>query len=166
MSAGYSDSEDRLWLRFGSDEGAVQLWMTRRLLSKALPQIWSLMAKTCALPPDMAKDPASRQNALLAEREVALEVKVAHTTEEAREVKPKAMAHRPVQGGLMSRILAERSGRRIKLNFLGSGGQVGMICTRAELHRMLNLLVRRAEACGWQIDPPWRIEEPDPSASS
>ena len=33
LTVGFSDSEDRLWLRLGTDsDGAVQLWLTRRVL--------------------------------------------------------------------------------------------------------------------------------------
>jgi hypothetical protein len=156
MSAGYSDSEDRIWLRFGAEEGAVQVWMTRRLLSRALPQIWSFMATHCTLPPGAAEDDAARQSALLAEREVALETKGADTEREARRKHPKAMEHRPVQAGMLSSILVERKGNKVRLNFLASGGQVGMVFGRVELHRMLNMLARRAESSGWNLDLPWQ----------
>lgn len=164
MSAGYSDSEDRIWLRFGADEGAVQLWMTRRMLAKALPQLWGLLARTAALPSGVTDDPAQRRVALLAEREVVLEVKAGDTTQQARTREPKAMAHRPEQAGVLSRILAERKGRGFRLNFLSNGGQVGMAFSRAELHRMLNMLSRRADAAGWNLEAPWAAEPTPPAA--
>lgn len=55
LTVGFSDSEDRLWLRLGTDrDGAVQLWLTRRVLSQLLPQVWDLLARSLLLPPDFS----------------------------------------------------------------------------------------------------------------
>lgn len=53
LTVGFSDSEDRLWLRLGTDhDGAVQLWLTRRVLQQLLAQVWDLLGRTLQMPPN------------------------------------------------------------------------------------------------------------------
>ena len=71
LTVGFSDSEDRLWLRLGTDhDGAVQLWLTRRVLQQLLAQVWDLLGRTLQMPPNfMGQDepspPAQRDKAAL-----------------------------------------------------------------------------------------------------
>ena len=156
MTAGYSDSEDRIWLRFGAEEQALQVWMTRRLLVRAIGQIWTWLADSCELPAVTAQDPASRRSAALAEREVALEVKQPMNTQQARDAEPKAMSHRPEQAGVIQHISLRRVGRgSSRLTFSCSGGKVTMAFDRPALHRMLQMLGRTSQRASWEIGLPW-----------
>ena len=159
MSAGYSDSEDRLWLRFGANDGAVQMWMTRRLLALVFNQLWAFMQDSCppmpGTPTDSTGTDAARALALRAEREVALEARPPLNDSQARQAQPVAMSHKPVQGGVLSRIVVERTGQKVKLVFNASAGQVVMSCGRPEVHRMMNMLAKRAESCGWRLQTLW-----------
>ena len=73
----------------------------------------------------------------------------------SRAAQPRAMSHRPVQAGLLAQVMLSRTDRRVKLTFIGSGGQVVMTCGRGELHRILEMLARRAESCRWALETPW-----------
>lgn len=157
MTAGYSDSEDRIWLRFGADERALQVWLTRRLMSRAITQIWTWLAESCELPAVTAQDPAARRSATLAEREVALEIKQPMNAKQAQEAEPQAMSHRPQQGGVIQHINLRRLPRGgSRLSFNCSAGKVTMSFDRPALHRMLQMLGRTSERAGWGITLPWQ----------
>lgn len=156
MTAGYSDSEDRMWLRFGSEAQAIQVWMTRRLMLRALRQLWSWLSDSCEVPAVTSQDTTARRSAALAEREVALETKQPMNTQQAREAEPQAMAHRPQQAGLIQQINLRRlaNGRSL-LTFTSGGGKVTMTFDRAALHRMLQMLGKTAVNAGWDVQLPW-----------
>lgn len=157
MTAGYSDSEDRIWLRFGGEDLAVQVWLTRRLLNRAIAQMWTWLADSCELPAVTAQDPAARRSATLAEREVALEIKQPMNSQQAQEAEPQAMSHRPRQGGVVQHINLRRLARGgSRLTFTCAGGKVTMAFDRAALHRMLQMLGRTSERAGWNIPLPWQ----------
>lgn len=153
MTAGYSDSEDRMWLRFGDEENAVQMWLTRRLLSRLLTQIWGWLAQSA--PAVSTPDESARRVAARAEREVALEVKKPMDDKQAREAEPKAMSHRPQQAGVVQQVQLKQLEGRARLTFTSGGGQVVMVFGRAELHRMLQMLATRAQASDWGLQAPW-----------
>ncbi|MEN9315183.1 MAG: hypothetical protein RIS35_1576 [Pseudomonadota bacterium] len=150
LTAGYSDSEDRLWLRFGGDETAVQMWLTRALLGKLLTSVWGYLADTVEAP-----QVASPSGAVRAEREVALEEKPPMTDAEARVKQPQAMSHKPVQAGLIASVHLKRVGNRTRVTFSAASGQVMMSFDRPGLHQMLNLLSQRAETSKWGLGQPW-----------
>lgn len=153
LTAGYSDSEDRLWLRFGGDEAAVQMWLTRALLAKVLTRVWGYLAETVEAP-----KVTSPVGAVRAEREVALEEKKPMTDAEAREKQPQAMSHKPVQAGLISAVHLKRVGNGMRVTFTAASGQVAMSFDRPGLHQMLNLLAQRAETSKWGLGQPWTAQ--------
>ena len=156
MTAGYSDSEDRLWLRFGAEDTAIQVWMTRRLASRVVEQFWTWLSDSCAVPAVTAQDKTARRTATLAEREVALEVKQPMTSAQAREAEPKAMAHQPQQAGLIQNINLRRlSSGSTRVTFNSSGGKITMNFDRGALHRMLQVLGKTSVNAGWSISLPW-----------
>ncbi|MGA1695223.1 MAG: hypothetical protein ACO38B_10010, partial [Burkholderiaceae bacterium] len=48
LTAGHSDSEDRLWLRFTHPDREATIWITRRLLGAVLPQSFALLSRNLA----------------------------------------------------------------------------------------------------------------------
>lgn len=154
MTAGYSDSEDRLWLRFSGDAAAVQMWVTRQRLMRCLPLAWDVLAQSSALPTGLTGSPLTRRAALLAEREVALE-KPAEKAAVAPPAKATRLDVAPLQAGLLSSLRLEPGRQFVRMAFRANAGTVSMSCTRQQVHRLLTLLVRRAESCDWAVIPPW-----------
>jgi len=183
LTIGFSDSEDRLWLRLGTDhEGAVQLWLTRRVLAQMLPQVWELLEKTLEFPDRLlirdegSEGPALgqtsgrdrdstrhklRQRQLWIEHELAMESSPPLDDEAARERHPSAMQASPQLEGLLSRVHVSADDRSVRFQFDGPSRSLQFSGARADAHRVLHMIWQVQTNAEWGLKAPW---ESDPGA--
>jgi len=183
LTVGFSDSEDRLWLRLGTDhEGAVQLWLTRRVLAQMLPQVWELLEKTLEFPDRLlirdegSEGPALgqtsgldrdstrhklRQRQLWIEHELAMESSPPLDDEAARERHPSAMQASPQLEGLLSRVHVSADDRSVRFQFDGPSRSLQFSGARADAHRVLHMIWQVQTNAEWGLKAPW---ESDPGA--
>lgn len=153
ITLGYSDSEDRLWLIFASD--ATQLWLTRRMTEVLILRMAERMTISC---PGAAMDAS-----LQAEVRVALEHEAAHEIDDTPGPVKEHAAHSPsppAAPGSIYRINSFNltvSTNQILLEALAPGFNRRLTMNRAEAHRFLAALARRAKAADWNLPnlPPW-----------
>jgi len=182
LTAGFSDSEDRLWLRLGTDsDGAVQLWLTRRVLQQLLPQVWELLGRTLTMPPNFLgqKHPgqshetigpgndaedlhgpghADRRRQLWIEHELAMETSPPLDDELARERHPAAMQANPQSEGLLSRIHVSADERSVRFQFDGPQRSLQFAGSRSDAHRVLRLIWQVQANAAWHLLAPWEPE--------
>lgn len=171
LTVGFSDSEDRLWLRLGTDDrSARQLWITRRMLQQLFAEVWALLAKT--LPGDALRfqppvEPASdpergaseelrrRALQLMIERELSLEDSPPMDEESAKEMYPGAMQASPVNDGLLRTLNITADDKAVRFLLHGPSIAIEFRGARADAHRVLQMLWKMQESAGWGLEPPW-----------
>ena len=186
LTVGFSDSEDRLWLRLGTDhEGAVQLWLTRRVLAQMLPQIWELLGRTLELQdPFVARDgrPGTasqakigaadsggefdadhrrqqlRRRQLWIEHELAMESSPPLDDEAARDQHPAAMQASPRLEGLLSRVHVSADERNVRFQFDGPSRSLQFSGARADAHRVLHMIWHVQTNAAWGLQAPWESD--------
>jgi hypothetical protein len=156
MTSGYSDSEDRVWLSFSAEAGAVQMWLTRRQLEAIVSRTWKFLGNGLQPDPACLEPAVQAAPALLAERLAALAPSTKSQSLGASPEQDVAVAPRPVQAGMLTTVRLEAVGHRIQIRYQAMGGAAEMLCTRPEVHRILDLLARRTVACRWSVALPWQ----------
>lgn len=147
LTVGYSDSEDRLWLRFVREGGEAKLWITRRLAMALLDQSYGLMNKS-------ASDRDCDQEHLEAVQEFI------------RSQGDPAPARMPagqvdIQSGLVASVDVSVSEDNVLWTFVSAQGRVGFRGSRTEAHRILEIFWLRMRSAGWRDAPPWKLAEKD-----
>lgn len=163
LTVGFSDSEDRLWLRLGTDhDGAVQLWLTRRVLQQLLPQAWELLGRTFQMPPNVmgqearhTNDQEARQRQLRIEHELAMETSPPLDDDAAREQHPAAMQASPQSEGLLRRVHVSAHERAVGFQFDGPQRSLHFSGSRADAHRVLRMIWHVQRGAGWGLSEPW-----------
>lgn len=141
ITIGYSDSEDRLWVRLSSEDAEAMLWMTRRLVAGLLRSGFDMLG-------------GGKASAELVDKHHEL---VAAASEQPRtEAPPRASASTQVQQlGLLHSVDISVDAKRMSLTFHGSGGPAGFASERVQSHRLLQAFWDRQADAGWGLDAPW-----------
>lgn len=171
LTVGFSDSEDRLWLRLGTDErSARQLWLTRRMLQQVFAQVWVLLAKTIpsdplrfqagsdappSRPEEAPEELRKRHLQLMIERELSLEDSPPMDEESAKDMYPGAMQASPVNEGLLRTLNITADEKSVRFLMHGPSSAVEFRGARADAHRVLQMLWKMQDSAGWALEPPW-----------
>ena len=141
FTVGYSDSEDRVWIRLSSAEGDVRMWITRRFMALILQKSYGLLSG--GLPPDQA---AAQHEQCVAD------LRANGSGVPSREFDPGlqnknlglvATVHLNCQAGVMSWV------------FESAADSVGFRCDIVSAHQVLEALFMRQQQSGWAIAAPW-----------
>lgn len=151
LTVGYSDSEDRLWLRFVRDGGEAKLWMTRRLAMALLDQSYGLMNKG---PGDKDCDQ---------EHFEAVQEFIRSQGDPAPARTPAGQID--IQSALVTSVDISVSDGDVLWTFIAAQGRVGFRGSRIEAHRILEIFWLRMRSAGWRDRPPW-TSVAQPSRSS
>lgn len=169
ISIGYSDSQDRMWLRAGS-EGPLW-WLTRRLCIRLIAQWAELLERTVPLaadPGDAASpggDAEHRRRGALREHRGALDTPAGAPGQREDEVEAKGeAASAPAPGFLVYSVELTANSRILRLSLLSGAEKQAIEMPRADAHRLLAALVGRCKSNGWAEAsmPPWFREEGRP----
>jgi hypothetical protein len=140
LTAGYSDSEDRLWLRLTHPEREATVWMTRRLTQGLIQQAYKLLS---------GREPSDDQPS---HAEI-----VAPFVQKGGDASPRQRsAETPVVGqGLVSTINCSLTPKGMNWVFHVPTAKAGLACSDTEAHCLLELLFQRQKSAGWAIPSPW-----------
>lgn len=154
LTFGYSDSEDRIWMRFSDDEG--QLWLTRRLANACLRHLVELMTKSVpgAAPESGPSLDANKRVEL--EHEMAQEILNEQAAANGGPPAPPVMqavaaSHR------LSSIKLTVDASKVSIEYVAPNYSRKTHMTRAEAHALLKALANRCQNAGWNLDsiPAW-----------
>lgn len=155
VTFGYSDSEDRLWVRcLMKDEDDVRFWITRRLTLALIEAMGIKLRETLpALPVPMAEDlrlAVEYQSALEIPREPAPpapENPVARTQELPLCHTVDISTHPSHAWAIVWKV--------------AGAAPLALTANRQTIHRLLAALINRAEAAGWApaLSQSWLIPE-------
>jgi hypothetical protein len=160
LTLGYVESEDRMWVRLGTDQQtAHQYQLSRRVLRQLLPQVWALLQRTLAKEALVGgitrEDALMREHHTKIEREISLEASPPMDEESARERHPKAMEAAPTPEGLIQSINVSADEKSVKFGFVGPLLAIDFAGTRADGHRILQMLWKVQDGAGWDLAAPW-----------
>ncbi|NBP26502.1 MAG: hypothetical protein EBU74_02455 [Betaproteobacteria bacterium] len=141
LTVGYSDSEDRLWLRLVRDGGEAKFWMTQRLAIALLDQSYGLMIGS--------GDAADLDR----EHHVAVEEFVRQQGDQAPPRDRESQIE--VRSGLITSINVSAAKEGVAWTFVSTQGSAIFQGSRTEAHRLLEVFWRRIQAAGWRQSPPW-----------
>lgn len=165
ISMGYSDSEDRMWIR--TEASNVLWWMTRRLALRLIAQWAQLLERSVEV--EGAGDEAGEgqgEGLIAARRRQALRDEYAHAVAAARGEQKVAPVERPAPGVALENCLlasvdlsANARGARLVLKAPGRSETLTM--SRSEAHRLLDALFGRCSRLGWYGAklPAWLVED-------
>jgi hypothetical protein len=142
LTAGHSDSEDRLWLRFTHPDREATVWITRRLLGSVLNQSFQLLSRNLA--PELAASV----------HEEVVEPFL-HKGGDPSPESPKAQTPRIAQGLISTVHLSLTPSGHFHWVFEVPAASVGLACTSAEAHCLLELLWQKQHSAGWGLPRPW-----------
>ena len=142
LTAGHSDSEDRLWLRFTHPEREATVWMTRRLLGVVLTQSFQLLSRNLA--PELASSV----------HEEVVEPFL-HKGGDPSPQTPSAQTPRIAQGLVSTVHLSLTPQSQFQWVFEVPTASVGLSCTAAEAHCLLELFWQKQLSAGWNLGRPW-----------
>ena len=143
LTVGYSDSEDRLWLRLVRDGGEAKFWMTRRLAVALLDQSYGLMIGSANVA-DLDRE----------HRDAVEEFVRQHGDQPPPRDRESQIE---VRAGLITSINVSAAKGGVAWTFLSTQGSAIFQGSRAEAHRLLEVFWRRIQAAGWRQSPPWSI---------
>ena len=146
ITIGYSDSEDRLWVRLSAEGAEAMLWMTRRLVAGLLRSGFDMLG-------------GGKASGELAHRH--REVIAAASEQPRTEAPPRAANSTPVQQlGLLQSVDISVDPTRMTLAFRGNGQPAGFACDHLQAHRLLQAFCDRQADAGWGLDAPWAADSP------
>lgn len=141
ITIGYSDSEDRLWVRLSGEGAEAMLWMTRRLVAGLLRSGFDMLGGGKA----SGELTDRHREAIEAARE-----------QPRTEAPPRASASTQVQQlGLLHSVDISVDPNRMALTFRGNGSPAGFASERVQAHRLLQAFWDRQADAGWGLDAPW-----------
>ncbi len=145
LTIGYSDSEDRVWMRI---EGSSANWWLTRRLALALIRQWATLVEKSYTDEGLSMPSPQDDTAATAGR-----ARSAHKAAVAS-AKPVAPVGRPAPGvetvnRTVSSIDLTVKPNRFDLVFKGAGAQDAVRLSRDEAHRMLAALCDRCRTNGW-----------------
>lgn len=163
VSFGYSDSDDRMWLRAG--ETGPLWWITRRLALKLVTRWAEILERSFAESATGEDDgdaleshSAAASASLLAEHRSALDAPPPDAPEASDATSPAP----PGAGMLVYSVTLGTRGDRIRLMLHSSGQRQALESGREDSHRLLAAFVSRCRRNGWLEThlPAWLDSEP------
>lgn len=145
LTIGYSDSEDRLWLRFVREGGEAKLWMTRRLAMALLDKSHELLLQNV--------EPTRFEG----EHRQAVQEFIQAKGDPAPPRAPSVQVDVP--SGLVTSVDLTTSKDGVGWVFVAAQGRVGFRGTRTEAHRLLEIFWLRMQSAGWRDAPPWKTSD-------
>lgn len=142
FTVGYSDSEDRVWIRLSSPEGDVRMWITRRFMTLILQKSYGLLAGQ--LLPEQAAAQHDQCVSDLRANGSGVPSPEFDPGLQNKNMGLVATVHLNSQGGVMSWV------------FENSADSVGFRCDVASAHQVLEALHMRQLQSGWGIAAPWQ----------
>ncbi len=154
LTFGYSDSEDRIWLRYSDDEGL--LWMTRRLANGFLRHLVELMTVSCPGAGENAGPSLDAGKRLELEHETANEILDEQAAASGGPPTPPVMQAVAASHRLTS-IKLSVDANRVSIEFVAPNYQRPTQMSRAEAHALLKALAHRCQTAGWNLTtiPAW-----------
>ena len=150
FTVGYSDSEDRVWIRLSSAEGDVRMWITRRFMALILQKSYGLLSG--GLPLEQAAAQHEQCVADLRANGSGVSSPEFDPGLQNKNLGLVATVHLNCQGGIMSWV------------FESAADSVGFRCDIVSAHQVLEALFMRQQQSGWAIAAPWILAAP-PEAS-
>lgn len=142
VTAGYSDSEDRMWLKLVSAEREVVVWATRRLLSALLDQAEQFLRGE------------SSEEAWLAKHANAV-APFLNRGGDKPPARSESIKDHAQTVGLAYEIQLTRKGERNLFIFKTGQGSFGVPCSEPESHCLLELVYQRSLSAGWAPRVNW-----------
>jgi hypothetical protein len=148
---GYSDSDDRMWLRIG--DGPLLWWITRRLALRMIGQWAALVERT--LPAEAAAGASAAQPAS-ADR--AARAALEHRGALAPSAAPagSAAAEPPAPPGASALLFGVEiavKGEKMRFVLRSAGNRQAFETPRGDAHRLLAAFVSRCKRNGWLESP-------------
>lgn len=158
VTFGYSDSEDRMWIRAGHD--GVLWWITRRLALRLIAQWGELLERTlpadgaAQAQPEAEAGEAGRRQRARREHSAALS---APPPPDEPDVPPTAGP-----SALLFSVELSVKGDDCRIVFLSGDKRQGIVLPRKDAHRLLSALASRCRGNGWLSGslPPWLAPSP------
>ena len=140
ITFGYSDSEDRLWVRLTADDSNATFWLSRRLVSRFLPDVYGGLVGE-----------QSREEAALEHEQAVVELR----SQGGDSSPPAPKVDGLLSLGLISTIRFSHDSGTYSMIFEGNADEAGFRCDRKAVHRVLEALWSRQRAVGWGLSAPW-----------
>ena len=158
ITFGYSDTEDRLWVRILNDDGSdKKMWLTRNLCGKICSCLASNLEKTTSIDKEKSKVSAEIFDQLASEHQIAVNKMIKATVSSRSEESIKSKSPGPI-----------RLCNSVNISF-GKDWTIKFFCTEEEnsfqiktdrqnVHQILSALIKKCEQAGWNIQklPIWR----------
>lgn len=145
LTVGYSDSEDRLWLRFVRDGGEAKLWMTRRLAMALLDQSYGLMSKS------IGDGDCDYEHFEAVQEFIRVQGDPAPARMPAGQV--------DIHSALVTSVDVSVTDGDVLWTFVAAQGRVAFCGSRTEAHRILEVFWLRMHSAGWRDLPPWTLAD-------
>jgi hypothetical protein len=145
ITVGYSDSEDRIWLRFTSTESEAFAWISRRLLGLTINK--SYEALQGLIPKPVAK---------IEHQAVVSEFK--KTKGHPAPAKPE----KPIETkniGLINSVILRKNSESFTWIFKHGEQEIGITCNKSYAHQILEAMWIRQNDAGWGIVAPWGSDQ-------
>lgn len=140
MTFGYSDSEDRLWVRLMAEDSNATFWLSRRLVSLFLPDVYKGLVGD-----------QSPEAACLEHEKAVVELGAQRGDSSPSSPKLEGL----ISLGLIPTIRFSQNEVSYSMVFDGNGAVAGFRCDRKAVHRVLEGLWSRQRALGWGLPAPW-----------
>jgi hypothetical protein len=140
ITLGYSDSEDRLWVRLTEEDSNATFWLSRRLVSRFLPDVYGGLVGD-----------QSREATRLEHENAVAELRAQGGDSSPPSPKLEGL----LSLGLIATIRFSQHEGSYSMVFEASGGSAGLRCDRKAVHRVLEALWSRQRAVGWGLAAPW-----------
>lgn len=142
FTVGYSDSEDRLWIRLTSQEGDVRLWVTRRFVALILEKSFRLLVGERPL-----------AEVVLEHEQLAGTLRHTGTGVSAPEFDPSAENKNL---GLVGTIHLNCRNGQMAWVFESALDSVGFQCDLNSAHQVLEVIYLHQAHSGWGLAAPWQ----------
>ncbi|MDA0876548.1 MAG: hypothetical protein O2881_04550 [Proteobacteria bacterium] len=140
ITFGYSDSEDRLWVRLTAEDSNATFWLSRRLVSRLLADVYGGLVGD-----------QSREATWLEHEKAVTELRAQGGDSSPPAPKLEGL----LSLGLIATIRFSQHEASYSMVFEGNGGSAGLRCDRTAVHRILEALWSRQRAVGWGLAAPW-----------
>jgi len=150
VALGYSDSDDRMWIRIG--DGRLLWWITRRLSLRMISQWAALVERTVPLEVEAATSgadlPAEPAHRAAGEHQSALS-----TAAQARGGTDREAPPPPGVSALLYSAEISVAGEVMRFTFRSASNRQTFETPRADAHRLLAAFVSRCRRNGWLDSP-------------
>jgi hypothetical protein len=149
LTVGYSDSEDRIWVRWVSEQLEQRVWLTRRIVANLVVDMSTQLERSLVMIGPLLE--ISKQDRLAFEQGEAGE---ALATSAVQHAEP-TVSPSVTEGGLCTifEVVAESEQWVIRLHAI-SGPPLVFIGNRIQAHQLLKSLLNRQREAAWNLCMP------------